>query len=149
MTDTARVLLTAGILSAVGLSAFAWRLTRPGRPAHEYLIDQLTLSQWAALLLAATGAAGIGLAVGAAATPQSLVEVLAGIVTMAAGVLVLRREPRQALLIAGVLLVLHALFDVAHRPALLTTEVVPQWWAVGTALYDVHIAALCLLSRRA
>ena len=149
MTETARVLLTAGILSAVGLAAFAWKLTRAGRSSHEYLIDQLKLSQWAALLLAAVGATGIGMAVASAAAPGALVEATAGILAMAAAVLVLRLEPRDALLGAGLLFLAHAFFAWAHRPAMLTAEFVPQWFTLGLTLYDVHIGALCLLARRA
>ncbi len=149
MTETARVLLTAGILSAVGLAAFAWRLARTGRSSHEYLIDQLKLSQWAALLLAGVGATSIGMAVASAAAPGGLVEATVGLVTMAAGVLVLRLEPRDALLGAGLLFLAHACFTWAHRPAMLTAAFVPQWWTLGLTLYDVHIGALCLLARRA
>lgn len=149
MTETARILLTAGILSAVGLAAFAWRLTRPGRSSHEYLIDQLKLSQWAALLLAGVGATSIGMAVASAAAPGSLVEATGGILAVAAGVLLLRLEPRDALLGAGLLFLAHAFFTWAHRPAMLTAEFVPQWWTLGLTLYDVHIVALCLLARRA
>lgn len=149
MTDTARVLLTAGILSAVGLAAFAWRLTRAGRSSHEYLIDQLKLSQWAALLLAGVGAASIGMAVASAAVPGALVEATGGILAVTSGVLLLRLEPRDALLGAGLLFLVHAFFTWAHRPAMLTAEFVPQWWTLGLTLYDVHIAALCLLARRA
>ena len=149
MTETARVLLTTGILSAVGLAIFVWRLARPGRAGHEYLIDQLRLSQWAAVLLAGAGAASVGLAVANAAAPGAFVEVSAGVVTMAASLVVLRREPPEALLVAGILFLLHAVFDWAHRPAVLTAEFVPHWWAMGTTFFDVHIAALCFLARRA
>jgi hypothetical protein len=109
----------------------------------------LKLSQWAALLLAGTGAAGIGLAVAAAAAPGAMVEVAAGMLTMVAGVMVLRLEPRAALLAAGTFFLLHAVFAWAHRPALLTAEFVPQWWTMGVTFYDVHISALCFLARRA
>jgi len=149
VTETARVLLTVGILSAVALAAFAWRLTRAGRPPHEYLIDQLKLSQWAALLLAGVGASSIGMAVAAAAAPGAVVEATAGVLAMAASVALLRLEPRDALLGAGLLFLLHAFFTWAHRPAMLSAEFVPQWWTLGLTLYDVHIAALCLLGRRA
>lgn len=147
MTETARVLLTAGILSAVALTTFVWRLIRPGRAAHEYLIDQLRLSQWAALLLATTGAIGIGLAVAAANTPGASVEVSAGLVTIAASVVVLRREPPSALLIVAVLFLMHGAFDWSHRPGLLTFQFVPHWWSIGSATYDVYLAALCFLAR--
>jgi hypothetical protein len=149
VTETARVLLTAAILSAVGLAVFVWRLARPGRLPHEYLIDQLTLSQWAALLLAAAGATSVGVAVAMASAPGAFVEATSGVLTIAVSVIIFRCEPPRALLVAGGLFLGHAFFDWAHRPGFLTTELVPQWWALGNTLYDVHIAALCLMAMRA
>ena len=148
MTETARVLLTAAILSAVVLTAFVWRLTRPDRAPHQKLVDQLYLSQWAALLLAASGAVSLGLAVAASAAPGAALEVIVGLATIALSLLVLRREPREALLAAGALFVLHALFDWAHRPALIVVNFIPWWWLSGSAMYDVYIAALCFVAIR-
>lgn len=147
MTETARVLLTAGILTAVALTAFVWRLIRPGRAAHEYLIDQLRLSQWAALLLAVSGAIGIGLAAGAAHTPGASVEVTAGLITIAASAFVLRREPPSALVIVALLFLLHGAFDWSHRREFFAITFVPPWWSIGSATYDVYVATLCFVAR--
>lgn len=147
MTETARVLLTAGILSAVALTTFVWRLIRPGRAPHEYLIDQLRLSQVAALLLAATGAVGIGAAVAASGAHAASLETGVGLITVLAGLLVLRSEPPAALVAAALFFLFHGAFDWAHRPGLLSAQFVPHWWSMGCAFYDVYIAALCLLAR--
>lgn len=147
MTETARVLLTAGILSAVALTTFVWRVIRPGRAAHEYLIDQLRLSQVAALLLATTGAIGMGLAVAAAGAQSASLEASAGLVAVMAGLLVLRSEPPTALTAVAFFFVLHAAFDWAHRPGLLSAQFVPHWWSMGCAIYDGYVSALCLLAR--
>lgn len=147
MTETARLLLTAGILSTVALTTFVWRLTRPGRATHEYLIDQLRLSQWAALLLAGSGAIGIGVAVGAAGAQGALAETAAGLATIGMSAVVLRREPPSALLVAALVFLVHGLFDWAHRPGLLTVSFVPHWWSAGSALCDVYVATLCLAAR--
>jgi len=149
VTETARVLLTALVLSGVALTAFVWRLSRPGRAGHEYLVDQLKLSQLAGLLLSAVGGAGIGLAVAGAAAQGAFLEAAAGIVTLGAGVLVLRRETVDALLLAGTMFLLHAAFAWFHRPAFIAGDVVPRWYAAGVALFDVYTGALCLLARRA
>ena len=149
MTETARVLLTALILSGVGLAIFVWRLSRPGRAGHEYLVDQLKLSQLACLLLAGAGGAGIGLAAASASSSGAFMEASVGVLTLAAAAVVLRREPVEALLVAGTLFLLHAGFAWFHRPSFLATDFVPRWWATGMALFDVHIGALCLLARRA
>ena len=147
VTETARVLLTAGILSAVALTTFVWRVIRPGRAAHEYLIDQLRLSQIAALLLASTGAVGIGFAVAAAGAQGSSVETTAGLLAVIASLLVLRSEPPQALVFVAIFFALHGLFDWAHRAGLLSARFVPAWWSLGCAIYDVYVAALCVLAR--
>ena len=147
VTETARVLLTAGILSAVALTTFVWRVIRPGRAPHEYLIDQLRLSQVAALLLAATGAVGIGVAVAAAGNQVASLEAAAGLTAVLASLIVLRSEPPAALVLAAVFFLLHALFDWAHRPGLISAQFVPHWWSMGCAIYNGYLAALCLLAR--
>jgi hypothetical protein len=147
VTETARVLLTAGILSAVALTTFVWRVIRPGRAPHEYLIDQLRLSQVAALLLASTGAVGIGVAVAGAGSQSASLEAAAGLVAVMASLIVLRSEPPAALLIAALFFLLHAVFDWAHRPGLLSVQFVPHWWSMGCAIYGAYLAVLCLLAR--
>jgi hypothetical protein len=39
----------------------------------------------------------------------------------------------------------HAIVDVAHRPGLLPEGLAPRWYAVGCAVYDVVIGAVCYL----
>ncbi len=148
MTETARVLLTAAILSAVVLGAFVWRLTRAEVPAHARLVGQLHLSQWAAVVLAVSGAAYIGLAVGGETAVGAPLELAVGLVAIAAGLLVLRCELRQALLVAAVALWLHAGIDLSHRPGWLAADLAPAWFRWGAATYDVYIGVLCWLARR-
>jgi hypothetical protein len=147
VTETARVLLTAAILSAVALTTFVWRVIRPGRAAHEYLIDQLRLSQVAALLLAGMAAVGIGVAVAAAGDQSASLEAAAGLTAVLAALIVLRSEPPAALLLVALFFLLHGLFDWSHRAGLLSARFVPHWWSSGCAIYNVYIAALCLLAR--
>ena len=40
---------------------------------------------------------------------------------------------------------LHAIVDVAHRPGLLPEGLAPRWYAIGCAVFDVYIGALCYL----
>ena len=147
MTETARVLLTAAILSAVALTTFVWRVIRPGRAAHEYLIDQLRLSQVAAVLLASTGAVGVGVAVAAAGAHGAAIATAVGLTSVLASLLVLRSEPPQALLVVASFFLLHGAFDWAHRAGFLFAPFVPPWWSVGCGIYDVYMAGLCLLAR--
>lgn len=147
MTETARVLLTAGILSAVALTTFVWRVIRPGRAPHEYLIDQLRLSQVAALLLASMGAVGIGVAVAGAGAQGASLEAAAGLTAVLASLIVLRSEPPAALLLVALFFLLHGLFDWAHRPGLMSAQFAPRWWTVGCTIFNVYLAALSLAAR--
>ena len=149
MTDTARVLLTAAVLSAAAMTVFAWQLMRtdPSDPAR--LIGELRLAQWAAMLLSAIGAIPMGLAVAAApAAPLAHLDVALAIGFVAVAGLVLLREPRQGLLIAAGGFMLHALVDLAHRPGLLSPGIAPRWFIVGCAIFDVYTAAVCYWARR-
>ena len=63
---------------------------------------------------------------------------------IAAGVSMIK-EPRQALTVIALAFAAHAVLDVAHRPGLLPDGLAPRWYAIGCAVYDVYIGALCYL----
>jgi hypothetical protein len=148
VSDIARVLLTAAVLSASALSAFAWRLTRLDVRDPVRVVGELHLAQWAALLLAIIGAVPIGLAVARETVTAGTLDVSIGLAFILLAGYVQRREPRDALLLAAVGFVVHALTDIAHRPGWLATELTPRWYVVGCAVYDVYLAALCYWARR-
>lgn len=143
MTETARVLVTATVFSAFALTVAAWRLQRDATSAPARLAAQLHFSQWAALVLAVQGALGLGLALSSELLPAASLEAAVGLVPIAAAVLVLRSEPRPALLLASVALGLHALTAFAHRPGWLSHEVASDGFWLGAALYDLYVGALC------
>jgi hypothetical protein len=64
-----------------------------------------------------------------------------------AGVALLR-EPRTGLLIAALGLLGHAIADVSHRPGWLSVDLVPRWYVVGSAIWDLAVAAVCVWARR-
>jgi hypothetical protein len=68
-----------------------------------------------------------------------------GVVFVGLGGIVLQREPRDGLLLAMGLFLVHALINIAHRPGWLSAEVAPHWFTVGCAIYDVYLAGLCYL----
>jgi hypothetical protein len=142
VSDTARVLLTAALLSSTALGVYVWMLTRLDSDGPERLIGQLRLAQWAALALAATGAVSIGLAIANETAPLGTVEVAINVGFMVIAALVLQREPRSALFLVAGGFVLHALTDIAHRPGGLT-PIAPHWYAVGGAICDLYFAAAC------
>jgi hypothetical protein len=146
--DTARVLLAAAALSAGSVSLLAWRTSRidPSHPGR--LVSELQLARWAAILLAASGALAAGLALGRLDVPLGNADLAMGVVFVGAAGLVLQRDPRDGLLFAAGAFILHALVNLAHRPGWLSTDVVPHWFAVGSAIYDVYIAGLCFWARR-
>ena len=149
MTDTARVLLTAAVLSAGAMAILVWQVTKtdPHTPAR--LIGQLRLSQVAAMLLAATGALPVGLAIAAAPEVQlAHLDAALGVIFVVLAGLVLQRDPRQGLLIAAIAFIAHALADLAHRPGLLPPALGPRWFFVSCAVYDVLVAAICYWGQR-
>jgi hypothetical protein len=149
MTDTARVLLTAAVLSAGAMTILAWQVLRADVHAPGRLIGQLRLAQCAAMLLSATGAVPMGLAI--AASPDvalAHVEIALGVIFVVLAGLVLLRDPRQGLLIAAAAFVGHALIDLAHRPGLLSPAIAPRWFFVSCAVYDVALAAICYWGQR-
>ena len=149
LTDTARVLLTAAVLSAGALAILAWQVTKTDSHAPARLIGQLRLSQVAAMLLAATGALPIGLAIAAAPTVQlAHLDAALGVIFVVLAGLVLQRDPRQGLLIAALAFIAHALVDLAHRPGLLSPALGPRWFFVSCAVYDVLVAAICYWGQR-
>jgi len=148
VNDTARVLLIAAVLPAIGLSSFAWRITRLDPMQPERLIGELRLAQWAALLLAAAGAIPIGLAIAKMPAPSANLDVALGVIFVGLAGIVLQRDPRDALLLVAGAFVLHALADIAHRPDWLTPDLAPRWYTVGCATYNTYLAAVCYWARR-
>jgi hypothetical protein len=148
VTDTARALLSAAVLSGSATGFFAWRLSRIAADEPERLVGELRLAQWAALLLAVSGAISIGLAIGAPATTTGNIDVTLGVAFVILSGIVLRREPRDALLLAAAGFLVHALTDIAHRPGWLSPDLAPRWYAVGSAVFDVYLAGVCYWARR-
>jgi len=147
VTDTARVLLTAGVTSASAFGAFAWHLTR-SETAPERIVGQLRLAQLAAILLVAVGGLSVGLAVASDTIQTGTIDLTAGVGFAILGGVILRLEPRDGLLVAAGAFVLQALVDLAHRPGWLSTDLAPRWYIIGSATYDVYLAAVCYWARR-
>jgi len=147
VSDTARSLLTAALLSSTALGAYVWTLSRLDPAGPERLIAQFRLAQWAALALAALGAVSIGLAAANETAPFGTLEVTLGLAFVIVAALILQREPREALLLAAGAFVLHAIFNLAHRPRGLA-PMAPAWYTAGGAIYDLLLAALCYWGRR-
>ena len=148
MTDTARVMLTAALLSGAAVSTFAWRVHRVDPSQPERLIGELRLAQWAAVLLASVGAIAIGLAIASGPAVAANADAALGVVFISIAGLILQRDPREALLLVALAFGAHALIDIAHRPGWLSTQVAPHWFTIGCAIYNVYLGAVCYWVRR-
>jgi hypothetical protein len=148
VTDPALILLTAAILSASAIGVFAFQVQRLDPSGPERLIGELRLSQWLSVLLAATGAVPIGMALFAHPGPIGNIDLTEGVAFVILAGVVLQCEPRTALRIVVAGFVAHALTDIAHRPGWLSMQVLPQSYAAGCASYDVALAALCFWAMR-
>ena len=148
MSDPARVLVTAAVLSLLTVAMLAWRVARtsPDEPAR--LIGELRLAQWTAIVLAAVGAIPVGLSLFAQAEVASGVDAAIGIVMVGVAGFVLQRDPREALALLAGAFILHALLDLAHRPGWLSPTLAPRAYVVGCAVYNVCVAAICFGARR-
>jgi hypothetical protein len=146
--DPARVMLAAAAASGAAVWLLAWRTARidPSHPTR--LVGELHVARWAAVLLAAVGAIGIGVAVSAGDRTLPTPDMATGVVFVGVAGLVLQRDPREGLLLAAGAFVIHALFNLAHRPGWLPVDLLPHWYVVGCATYDVVIAGLCFWARR-
>ena len=148
MTDTARVLLTAGVLSLVTAGVFARRLRQIDASEPGRLVGELRLAQWAAILLAALGGAPIGFAVAGAGQPLAHLDLTCGLAFGVLAGVILHREPSQGLLLAAGGFTVHALLNLAHRPGWLSPLMMPLWYTTASATYDVCMAAVCFWAAR-
>jgi hypothetical protein len=145
LSEALRTLLIAGVALAAGFTWQAMRTAVIPVSSPDRLVAELRLSQIAALLLVLAGGAYIGFAVAHEALPGvgADVAIAVGFFLVAATTLV--RDPRQALTILALAFAAHAVVDVAHRPGLLPDGIAPRWYAIGCAVFDLYIGALCYL----
>jgi hypothetical protein len=144
MTEAFQTTVLAFAMLGAALTWQAIRATMVPVSSPERLVAELRLAQMAALLLALSAGAYIGLAVAHEAEPGVGVDIAltVGFFVTAAATLV--RDPRQALTILALAFAAHAILDVAHRPGwLLPDGMAPRWYSIGCAVYDVYIGALC------
>ena len=144
MTEAFRTAVVAFVMLGAGLTWQALRTAAVPVNSPERLVSELRLAQMAALLLALTAGAYIGLAVAHEARPGVGLDIALAVGFFVAAATTLVRDPRQALTILALAFAAHAILDVAHRPGWpLPDGVAPRWYSIGCAVYDVYIGALC------
>jgi hypothetical protein len=143
LTEALRTALIAFLALAAG---FTWQAIKTALipvSSPERLIAELRLAQMAALLLSMVGGAYIGFAAGHELQPGVGADIAIAVVFFLIAATTLVRDPRQALTILALAFAAHAVVDVAHRPGLLPDGIAPRWYAIGCAVFDVYIGALC------
>jgi hypothetical protein len=146
MSEGFRTIAVAFVGLAAGLTWYAGRTALVPTSSPDRLVAELRLAQFAALLLAMTAGAYIGLAVAHESTIGVGLDVALAIGFLVVAATTLVRDPRQSLIIVALAFVTHAVVDVAHQPdGLLPPDIAPRWYLIGCAVYDLYIAALCYL----
>lgn len=145
MTEGLRTLLIA----AAGLLAwFSWQSLRVSAVAvssPERLVGELRLAQMGALLLTLSAGTYVGIAATHESTLGVGLDIALALGFFVVAALALVQDPRYALTILALAFAVHAVLAVAHRPGLLPHGIVPTWYTIGCAVYDVVIGALCYL----
>ena len=145
MSEGLRTVLIAFAGLAAGFTWLAVRASAIPSSSPQRLIEELRLAQMAALLLTLTAGAYIGFAVVRENEPGVGLDIALAVGFLLLAAMTMVRDPRQALTIVALAFAAHAVLDVAHRPGLLPEALAPRWYAVGCAVYDVYIAAVCYL----
>ena len=145
MSEALRTVLVAFGALGAGLAWQAIRTAAIPAASPERLIAELRLAQMAALLLTLSAGAYVGFAVGRENEPGVGFDVALAVCFLLVAAVTMLRDPRQALTIVALAFAAHAVVDIGHRPGLLPDGLAPRWYAVGCAVYDVFIGAVCYL----
>ena len=145
MSEALRTTLIAFGALGLGLTWQSIRTATIPTASPERLIAELRLAQIAALLLTLSAGAYIGFAVGRENDPGVGLDIALSVAFMLIAAVTMLRDPRQALTIVALAFAAHAVVDIGHRPGLLPDGLAPRWYAVGCAVYDVFIGAVCYL----
>jgi hypothetical protein len=138
-------LAALALLMVATIVTFTLRALGAPANAPDRLVAELRLAQVAALVLALTAGASVGLALGHASRPELSAEVALGGMLFLVAAIAPFQDPRQALTIVSLGFAAHAVTDVMHRPGLLPADLTAEWYFVGSACLDAVVGALCYL----
>jgi hypothetical protein len=146
VTEGFRTTLVAFGALALGLTWQSVRTAMIPVSSPDRLVSELRLAQMAALLLAMSAGAYVGLVVAHEARLGVGFDVALAVGFFVVAATTLVRDPHHALTILALAFAAHAVLDVAHRPGWpLPDGMAPRWYSIGCAVYDVYIGALCYL----
>ena len=140
-----QALLVTAVASGAGFVWLSLRTLQLDTNAPNRLIAELRLAQIGALLLAFVAGAYIGFAGLANATAGGGLDIALALGFFVVAASAPTRDPREALIILAIAFVAHAVVDILHRPGALSVGIVPQWYLIGCAVYNIAIGALCYL----
>jgi len=146
VSEALRTTLVAFVAFGAG---FTWQSVRTSAiptSSPQRLVDELRLAQMAALLLVFAAGAYLGFGVAHENDLGVGFDIALAVCFLLVAAFTMVRDPRQALTILALAFAAHAVVDVAHRPGLLPEGLAPRWYAIGCAVFDVYIGALCYLS---
>lgn len=136
----ASVLVTAALAAVQTLLAL--RVFRFASQSPNRLVAELRLAQFAALVLAATTGAFVGLA---AAHPAGGPDVWLSLIFLTVAATATLRDPREALTLLAIAFAAHAAVDVLHRPGWLPEDLAPRQFLFMVALHHALAGVLCYL----
>ena len=145
MTEGLRTLLLAASGVAVWFSWQSLRVSSTASNSPDRLVGELRLAQMGALLLTLSAGTYVGIAATHELTLGVGLDVALALGFFVVAAVSVVQDPRSALTMLALAFAAHAVLAVAHRPGLLPDGIVPRWYTIGCAVYDVLIGALCYL----
>lgn len=145
MSDVLQALLVTAVASGAGFVWLSLRTLQLDTNAPSRLIAELRLAQIGALLLAFVAGSYVGFAGVASTAAGGGLDIALALGFFVVAASAPTRDPREALIILAIAFVAHAVVDILHRPGALSVGIVPQWYLIGCAVYNIAIGALCYL----
>jgi len=145
VSEALRTTLVAFVAFGAGFTWQSVRTSATPTSSPQRLVDELRLAQMAALLLVLAAGAYLGFGVAHENDLGVGFDIALAVCFLLVAAFTMVRDPRQALTILALAFAAHAIVDVAHRPGLLPEGLAPRWYAIGCAVFDVYIGALCYL----
>ena len=150
MSDVLQALLVTAVASGAGFVWLSLRTLQLDTNAPSRLIAELRLAQIGALLrrqntLGVARGSYIGFAGVASTAAGGGLDIALALGFFVVAASAPTRDPREALIILAIAFVAHAVVDILHRPGALSVGIVPQWYLIGCAVYNIAIGALCYL----
>ena len=145
VSDSVRTIAVAAAVLGVAFGWLAVRTARTPVSSHERLVAELRMTQLASLILVLLSGAYIGFAAWQESRLGAGLDVAFALGFVTAAFTALTRDPRESLTLLALAFAGHALVDLAHGPGWLPSNVVPRWYLVGCASFNVYLGALCYL----